>query len=85
MNCLVIIELVADKYLLYIVNKSQCNLFTMCSFFSNLFTVTGNNNTIYSKDMIGNKNFHSKLLIIVFQINSVSLIESEEFRETPIA
>ena len=85
MNCLVIIELVADKYLLYIVNKSQCNLFTMCSFFNNLFTVTGNNNTIYSKDMIGNKNFHSKLLIIVFQINSVSLIESEEFRETPIA
>ena len=76
-----IIELVADKYLLYIVNKSQCNLCTMCSFFNDLFTVTGNNNTIYSKDRIGNKNFQSKLLIIVFQIDSISLIESEEFTE----
>ena len=80
-----IIELVADKYLLYIVNKSQYNLFTMCSFFNNLFTVTGNNNTIYSKDRIGDNTFHSKLLIIVFQINSISLIESKEFRETSIA
>ena len=80
-----IIELVADKYLLYIVNKSQCNLFTMCSFFYDLFTVTGNNNTIHSKDKIGNKIFHSKLPIIGFQINSISFIESEEFRETSIA
>ena len=35
--------------LLYIVNKHQCNLFTICSFFNNLFTVTGNNNTMYNK------------------------------------
>ena len=39
-NYLVIIESVADKLLLYIVNKHQCNLFTMCSYFNNLFTVT---------------------------------------------
>ena len=32
--------------------------------------------------MIGNRNVHSKLPIIIFQINSISLIESEEFRET---
>ena len=75
-------ELVADKFLLYIVNKHQCNLFTMCSFFNKLFTVTGSNNTMYSKNMIGNRKFHSKLPIIVFQINSISLIEPEEFRET---
>ena len=36
-----IMELVADKVLLYIVSKHQCNLFTMCSFFNSLFTVTG--------------------------------------------
>ena len=57
----------------------------MCSFFNDLFTVIGNNNTIYCKDQIGNKNIHSKLLIIVFQINSISLIELEVFRETTIA
>ena len=56
----------------------------MCSFFNNLFTVTGNNNTMYSKIRIGDRNALSKLPIIVFQMNSVSLIESEEFRETPI-
>ena len=54
----------------------------MCSFLNNLFT--GNNNTMYSKKKIGNRNFHSKLPIIVFQINSISSIESEEFRETSI-
>ena len=52
-------------------------MFTMCSFFNKLFTVTDNNNT-----MCGNRKFHSKLPIIVFQINSISLIESEEFRES---
>ena len=37
----------------------------------------------YSKNLeIGNRNFHSKLPIIVFQINSVSLIESAVLRET---
>ena len=56
-------------------------MFTMCSFFNKLFSVTGNNNTIYIVKM-GNRNVHSKLPIIVFQINSISLIESEEFRET---
>ena len=35
-----------------------------------------------SEDRIGNRNVLSKLSIIVFQINSISLIESEEFRET---
>ena len=54
----------------------------MCSFLNNLFTVTGNNNTIYSENRIGNRKFHSKLPIVVFQINSISLIGSEEFRET---
>ena len=77
-----IIELCADTILLYIVNIYQCNLFTMCSFVDNLFTVTGSN-TMHSKNRIGNRNFHSKLPISVFQINSISLIESEEFRETP--
>ena len=33
----------------------------MCSFFNKLFTATGNNSTIYSKNRIGNKRFHSKL------------------------
>ena len=60
-------------------------MFTMCSFFNKLVTVTcSNNNTMYSKNRIGNRNVHSKLPIIVFQINLISLIESEEFRETLI-
>ena len=79
---LLTLELVADKSLLSIVNKHHSHLFTMCSFVNNLFTVTGNNNTMYSKNTIGKKKIHSKLPIIVFQINSISLIESEEFRET---
>ena len=37
---------------------------------------------MYSKNRIGKRNFHSKILIIVFQINSINLIESEEFVET---
>ena len=53
----------------------------MCSVYNKLFTVTGNNNTTYSKNRIGNRNFISKLPITVFQISSISLIESEEFRE----
>ena len=44
-----IIELVADNFLLYIVNKHQCNLFTICGFFNKLFTVFGNNNIMCSK------------------------------------
>ena len=54
----------------------------MCSAFSDLFTVTGNNNIMYSKSRTGNRKFYSKLSITVFQITSISLIESEEFRET---
>ena len=50
--------LVAEN-LLYIVNKQQCNLFTIFSFFNSSFTVTANNNTVYSKNRIGNRNFHS--------------------------
>ena len=42
-------KVVTDTFLLHKVNKHQFNLFTMCSFFNNLFTVTGNNNTIHSK------------------------------------
>ena len=37
---------------------------------------------MYSKNSIGNRNALSKLKIIVFQMNSISLIRSEEFRET---
>ena len=47
-----------------------------------LFTVTTNNNAMYSKNRNGNRNVHSKLPIVVLQINSFSSIESEEFRET---
>ena len=64
-----ILELCADNFLLYIVNIYQCNLFTIHSFYNNLFTVTGNNYTMHSKDRMGNRNFHSKLPIIVFQSN----------------
>ena len=42
-------ELVADIFLLHIVHKHQCNSFTMCSLINNLFTLTGNNNTMCSK------------------------------------
>ena len=37
---------------------------------------------MHSKNKIGNRNFHSKLPIVVFQINPINLIESDEFRET---
>ena len=37
---------------------------------------------MHSKNSIGNRNVHSKLPIVVFQINLISSIESEEFRET---
>ena len=37
---------------------------------------------MYSKNRIGKRNVHSKLSIVVFQINSFSSIDSEEFRET---
>ena len=80
-NCPVIMELVENKFLLCIVNKHQFNMFTICSFFNNLLTVTGNN-TMYNKNRISNRNFHSRLPIIIFQINSISSIQSEEFRET---
>ena len=39
---------------------------------------------MYSKIRIGSRNVHSKLTIVVFKINSISSIESEEFRETSI-
>ena len=56
----------------------------MCSFLKDLFTVTDNNNTMYSKNRIGDRNVHSKPPIAVFQIKSINSIESEEFRETSI-
>ena len=40
---------------------------------------------MYSKNRIGNRNVLCKLPIIVFQIKSISLIESEKFRETSIS
>ena len=83
-NYLVIMELVADNFLLAIVNKYQCNCLLCVVSLTNLFTVTGNNSQMYSKIRIGDRNALSKLPIIVFQMNSISLIESEEFRETPI-
>ena len=79
-NCLMIIELVADKILLYIVNKHHCHLFATCTTLINLFTVTANNNTMYSKNRNDYRIVRSKLAIIVFQINTIS--ESEGFRET---
>ena len=62
------------QILLYIVNKHLYNLFTICSFFNKLVNVTGNNNTINSKNRTGNRNVQSKLTIILSQINSISLI-----------
>ena len=54
----------------------------MWSFFNNLSTIASNNDIMYSKNWIGNRTFHSKLPIIVFQIYSITLIESEESRES---
>ena len=59
----------------------------MCSFLNNLFTVTGNNNIrMFSENRIGNRTVHYKPPIVVFQIKSISLIGSEEFRavENPV-
>ena len=53
----------------------------MCSFFNSFFTVIGSN-TVCSKKEIGNRNVDYKLLIVVFQISSVSCIGSAVFRET---
>ena len=77
-------ELVSDTLTLYKAKKNQCKLSTLCSFLNNLFTVTGNNNTMYNKNRIGDRNFHYKLPIIVFQINAFSLIESEAYRDISI-
>ena len=60
-------------------------MFTMCSFFIKIFTVTGINNKMYNKYRIGNRKLYSKLPIVIFQINSISLIESENFWETSIS
>ena len=46
-------KLVVDKFLLYIRNKHQGILFTMCSF----FTVTSNNNQISSFSLIESEEF----------------------------
>ena len=65
-------KVLTDTFLLHKVKIHQCNLLTMCS----LFTVTGNNNITHSKNRIGNRNFHSKLQINVFQINSCNILVS---------
>ena len=72
-NCLVIMELVADTILPYTANKHQCKLFIMCSLLNSLFivTVTGNNN-INSKNRIGDRNFHFKLPIIAFKLTQLA-------------
>ena len=49
----------------------------MCSIFFKFFTVTGINNIMYSKYRIGNTKLNTKLPIVIFQINSISLNESE--------
>ena len=36
----------------------------MCSFFNDLFIFSGNNYTMYRKNRIGNKDFHSILVIV---------------------
>ena len=72
------------QILLYTLNKCDCYLSTMSSFFNKVFTVIGINNRTYSKYRIGNRKFPSKLPIIVFQINSISLIDPDEFRKTSI-
>ena len=48
------------------VNKHQCKLFMMCSFFNNLLTVTANDNIINRQNRIDNRNYHSNLPITVF-------------------
>ena len=57
-------------------------MFIMCSFFNELFSITTNNYTMFKKNNIGNRKFHFQIPIIIFQINSIHLFESEEFRET---
>ena len=65
-------ELCADKILLYVVNIHQCNLFTICSFFSNLFTVTGNNYIMHSKDRIGNRKFIPNYQLSFFKVTQLA-------------
>ena len=61
--------IICRQILLYLVNKHQCNMFTMCSFINKLFTVAGNNNTKCSKNSIGNRKFLSKLQSLFFKLN----------------
>ena len=62
-------ELVADKMLLYIINKNQSKLSTMCRFFSNLFAVTGNDDAMCDINRICDRNFNPKQSIIIFEIS----------------
>ena len=55
-------------------------LITMCSFLNNLFTVIGNNNPV--KIGLVTELFILNYQSLFFQINSITLIESGEFRET---
>ena len=43
-------------------------------YYVSFFTVTGINNTLYSKSMIAKRKINSKLLLVIFQINSISLM-----------
>ena len=76
-NCLRIMELVTEFFFTVHGKYTSIYLFTMCSFFNNLVTLTGRH-TMRTKNTIGNRNFLSKLPIVVSQI---SVIESEEFKE----
>ena len=69
-------ELIADKVLLYIVNKHLSFVYHICSYFNKFIYCYSNNNTMYSKNTIGNRNALSNYQSLF------SLIESEEFRET---
>ena len=49
----------------------------MCSFLNNVFTVTSNNNTMNSIHRIGNRNVHSKLPIVVFQLTELAQLSQK--------
>ena len=77
-----IIELVAGTFLLYIVNKHQCNVLTICSFFNNLFTLIGNNGLMQCRVKIG---LVTEVFILNYRSLFFKLTDSEEFGETSIA
>ena len=51
-------------------------MLSLQKFITITITITGNN-TMYSNYRIGTRKFNSKLPIVIFQIKSICLIESE--------